>query len=156
MEKSIEERVMRLFQPPFRYDEVGGIILDKNNRIVFYAGEWGDVQEYYELYSALGQLLTKMMNSKWEKFQQNTVYLDSDSEQDHREKLEEKLRFKIKDLNFSRTTLKSCSVVGVKIVRDFLYKSPVELESDGFDKNSIMEVELGLESLGLYMGMNLP
>ena len=82
-------------------------------------------------------------------------YLDSSFEQDYKRKLEEKIKTKITDLDFSRTTLSACSEVGVKTVYDFLYKSPLELESDGFDKNSIMEVELVLESLGLYMGIEL-
>lgn len=156
MNKTLLERAMTLFQTPFRYDEVGGLIFDANNKIVIYAGEWGEVQEYRQLHAELGRWIAEMMNQGWKRQDFQNGYLDSDSEETCQEELQKKLVIEIGDLDFSSTTIEACRAVGIRVVNDFMSKSTLELESGGFNPDSIMEVELTLETLGLYMGMSLP
>ncbi len=156
MNKTLLERAMNLFQAPFYYDDIGGIIKDVNNKIVIYTGEWGEVQEYRELHIELGEHIAEVMNRSWKQQENENGFLDSDFGNIYRDELQKKLRIKIQDLDFSSSTIEACKAVGVRLVNDLMIKDATELESDKFSLDSIMEVELVLESLGLYMGMELP
>ncbi len=149
MKENLLKRVINLFQAPFHYDELEGVMYDAKERIVLYSGEWREVQGEREVYTKFGDMIIELLNRRWEEINK------SDFRKNCQEELQKKLDVKVENLGFSNIALKSCKKVGAKCANDLVCKSPPELKSDGFNQNSVMEVELALEDIGLYMGVGL-